>query len=64
MSPIIVLLLVTLSLGIEVITMVELVASEIHAYKLMMVIDNRLFVALDDWELCLDVRSIISNPTL
>jgi hypothetical protein len=64
MSPIIVLLLVTLSLGIEVITMVELVASEIQAYKLMMVIDNRLFVALDDWELCLDVRSIISNPTL
>jgi hypothetical protein len=55
---------VTLSLGIEVITMVELVASEIQAYKLMMVIDNRLFVALDDWELCLDVRSIISNPTL
>jgi hypothetical protein len=64
MSPIIVLLLVTLSLGIEVITMVELVAPEIQAYKLMMVIDNRLFVALDDWELCLDVRSIISNPTL
>jgi hypothetical protein len=64
MSPIIVLLLVTLSLGIEVITMVELVASEIQAYKLMMVIDNRLFVALDDWELCLDVRSIISNLTL
>jgi hypothetical protein len=64
MSPIIVLLLVTLSLGIEVITMVELVASDIQAYKLMMVIDNRLFVALDDWELCLDVRSIISNPTL
>jgi len=64
MSPIIVLLLVTLSLGIEVITMVELVASEIQAYKLIMVIDNRLFVALDDWELCLDVRSIISNPTL
>jgi hypothetical protein len=64
MSPIIVLVLVTLSLGIEVITMVELVASEIQAYKLMMVIDNRLFVALDDWELCLDVRSIISNPTL
>jgi hypothetical protein len=31
MSPIIVLLLVTLSLGIEVITMVELVASEIQA---------------------------------
>jgi hypothetical protein len=64
MSPIIVLLLVTLSLGIEVITMVELVASEIQAHKLIMVIDNRLFVALDDWELCLDVRSIISNPTL
>jgi hypothetical protein len=59
MSPIIVLLLVTLSLGIEVITMVELVASEIQALKLMMVIDNRLFVVLDDWELCLDVRSII-----
>jgi hypothetical protein len=64
MSPILVLLLVTLSLGIEVITMVELVASEIQALKLMMVIDNRLFVVLDDWELCLDVRSIISNPTL
>ncbi len=64
MSPIIVLLLVTLSLGIEVITMVELVDSEIQAYKLMVVIDNRLFVALDDWELCLDVRSIISNLTL
>jgi hypothetical protein len=64
MSPIIVLLLVTLSLGIEVITMVELVASELQALKLMMVIDNRLFVVLDDWELCLDVRSTISNLTL